>query len=89
MDLFRDENGVPKKNMYKALIFQAVIAGITFIFAMIFNGPMARSEALEIQKKSAQSQAMAYSSRTNTHYHDSAETLHIASENNDHNKELK
>lgn len=91
MDLFRDENGVPKKNMFKALIFQAVIASLTFIFSMIFDGPMARSDALEVQKKTAESQSMAYNSiRTNTqYYNNSAETLHVVNQESNNNQVAK
>ncbi|OBZ87267.1 Major facilitator superfamily domain-containing protein 7-a [Choanephora cucurbitarum] len=50
MDRFRDENGFPQNNMYRGLIFQAAVAGICLIFAIIFNGPMARSNAMKQQK---------------------------------------
>ncbi|KAI8991484.1 major facilitator superfamily domain-containing protein [Mycotypha africana] len=59
MDLFRDPYGTPKGNMYKALVFQAIIAGLCMAFALIFNGRMARSEALQQQEKSERSESAA------------------------------
>lgn len=50
MDQLRDPNGSPKNNMYKALIFQAGLAGVMVLFAMVFNGPMLRMRALQKEK---------------------------------------
>lgn len=50
MDQLRDSNGNPKNNMYKALIFQAGLAGIMVLFSMVFNGPMLRMRALQKEK---------------------------------------
>ncbi|KAG1049996.1 hypothetical protein G6F36_016130 [Rhizopus arrhizus] len=46
MDQFREPEGSPKNNMYRALVFQAGLAAILMFFALIFDGPMARTEAL-------------------------------------------
>ncbi|KAI8051365.1 major facilitator superfamily domain-containing protein [Gilbertella persicaria] len=51
IDKFRDEQGFPQNNLYKGLIFQAAIAGVCLIFAILFDGPMARSEALKQQQQ--------------------------------------
>lgn len=75
MDLFRDENGEPKDNLYKALIFQAAIAGICFFFSMIFNGPMARTEALKVQEKAAQSEFITNNTTMSRYHYDSADTM--------------
>ncbi|KAI8640411.1 major facilitator superfamily domain-containing protein [Parasitella parasitica] len=72
MDLFRDENGEPKDNLYKALIFQAAIAGICFVFSMLFSGPMTRTEALKVQEKVTQPE-FATNAMSRCHY-DSADT---------------
>ncbi|GAN06656.1 cell surface receptor major facilitator superfamily transporter transporter [Mucor ambiguus] len=84
MDLFRDVNGEPKGNLYKALIFQAAIAGVCFFFSMIFNGPMARTEALKVQERvvaiAAQSEMMANSTATSRHHYDSADTVQTLTE---------
>ncbi|KAI8146221.1 major facilitator superfamily domain-containing protein [Fennellomyces sp. T-0311] len=45
MDNFRDPNGDPPNNMFKALIFQAAIAGVCVILCAVYNGPMRRTEA--------------------------------------------
>ena len=50
MDQLRDPDGNPKNNMYKALIFQASLAGVMVLFAMVFNGPMLRMRALQKEK---------------------------------------
>lgn len=46
MDAARDENGVPKNNMFRALVMQAVFAGLIVILAFLFRGKMARSETI-------------------------------------------
>ncbi|CEG71411.1 hypothetical protein RMATCC62417_07151 [Rhizopus microsporus] len=56
MDQLRDSNGNPKNNMYKALIFQAGLAGVMVLFAMVFNGPMLRMRALQKEKDIKKSQ---------------------------------
>ncbi|KAI8887074.1 MFS general substrate transporter [Backusella circina FSU 941] len=71
MDLFRDENGTPHNNMYNALIFQAVIAGVCALFALVFNGKMLRTEA--IQEKSQKRDV----ENTIHHRYDSCETIHV------------
>ncbi|KAI8364090.1 major facilitator superfamily domain-containing protein [Blakeslea trispora] len=83
MDRFRDENGFPKNNMYKGLIFQAVVAGICLVFAVMFNGPMARTEAMKQQQlKHSKTKS------EGTHFqNNSAETLlesanHVSSKRN-------
>lgn len=42
--------------MYKALIFQAGLAGVMVLFAMVFNGPMLRMRALQKEKDIKKSQ---------------------------------
>ncbi|CAO0792691.1 unnamed protein product [Mucor circinelloides] len=84
MDLFRDENGEPKGNLYKALVFQAAIAGVCFFFSMIFNGPMARTEALKVQEKAAaataQSEMMTNNTAMSRYHYDSADTMQTLTE---------
>lgn len=45
MDMLRDANGSPKNNMYRALIFQAGLAGLMMVLSFGFRGRMLRSEA--------------------------------------------
>ena len=45
MDNFRDPKGDPANNMYKALIFQAAMAGLCVVLCAVYCGPMKRSEA--------------------------------------------
>jgi hypothetical protein len=71
MDLFRDENGTPHNNMHKALVFQAVIAGVCALFALVFNGRMLRTEA--IQEKSQKRDV----ENTIPHRYNSCETIHV------------
>lgn len=47
MDKFRNPNGDPPNNMFRALIFQAAIAGFCVVLAFIYNGPMLRTQAYE------------------------------------------
>lgn len=47
MDLLRDS----KNDMFRALVFQAVVAGVCFIFSCVFNGPMLRLKSLQDQEK--------------------------------------
>ncbi|KAG2215195.1 hypothetical protein INT46_001471 [Mucor plumbeus] len=75
MDLFRDKNGEPKDNLYKALVFQAAIAGICFFFSMIFNGPMARTEALKVQEMAAQAEFDTNNTTMSRYHYDSADTM--------------
>lgn len=87
MDLFRDVNGEPKDNLYKALIFQAAIAGVCFFFSVIFNGPMARTEALKVQEKAAattaaQSEIIANGTAMSRYHYDSADTMQTLTEAN-------
>lgn len=86
MDLFRDVNGEPKDNLYKALIFQAAIAGVCFFFSIIFNGPMARTEALKVQEKAAaiaaQSEIIASGTAMSRYHYDSADTMQTLTEAN-------
>ncbi|CEP14743.1 hypothetical protein [Parasitella parasitica] len=86
MDLFRDENGEPKDNLYKALIFQAAIAGICFVFSMLFNGPMARTEALKVQEKFAQSEFTAANNAMSRCHYDSADTMQTLTEYREQSK---
>ncbi|KAF1806907.1 major facilitator superfamily domain-containing protein [Mucor lusitanicus] len=86
MDLFRDVNGEPKDNLYKALIFQAAIAGVCFFFSMIFNGPMARTEALKVQEKAAataaQSEIITNNTAMSRYHYDSSDTMQTLTETN-------
>ncbi|KAI9358163.1 major facilitator superfamily domain-containing protein [Pilaira anomala] len=45
MDATRREDSVPENDMTVALIFQAAIAGVMAVLALLFHGNMARSEA--------------------------------------------
>ncbi|KAI9261396.1 major facilitator superfamily domain-containing protein [Phascolomyces articulosus] len=45
LDKFRDPNGNPPDNMFRGLVFQASMAGISVILSLIYNGPMRRQEA--------------------------------------------
>ncbi|KAI9491682.1 major facilitator superfamily domain-containing protein, partial [Zychaea mexicana] len=45
MDNFRDPNGNPPNNMFKALIFQAAISAVCVALCAIYCGPMKRTEA--------------------------------------------
>ena len=51
MDMVRDPQGSPPNNLYKALIIQAAIAGAVMILAFLFQGRMARSEAIAWKKE--------------------------------------
>lgn len=51
MDLLRDSNGVPKDNMYRALILQAAFAGVMVLLCFTFRGRMRRTEAIEELKR--------------------------------------
>lgn len=76
MDLFRDTHGVPKNNMHKALIFQAAIAGVCLVFAIIFNSPMTRSIAMKEQEEMRKARLVCVNSKNNTHsFFDSSDTL--------------
>lgn len=46
VDLLRDS----KNDMFRALVFQAIVAGVCFVFSCVFNGPMLRVKALEEQE---------------------------------------
>jgi hypothetical protein len=46
MDQLRDENGSPKGDMQKALIFQAALMGVCTVLAFVYNGRMNRTEAM-------------------------------------------
>lgn len=56
MDQLRDENGTPKDNMQKALIFQAALMGACTILAFVYNGRMNRSEAMAEEAKERENQ---------------------------------
>ena len=45
MDNFRNPKGNPPNNMYKALIFQAAMAGLCVVLCAVYCGPMKRTEA--------------------------------------------
>lgn len=84
MDLFRDTNGVPKNNLYKALIFQAAIAGVCSLSSLVFNGPMLRTKALKEQEELRMAKEMGLNQTTGAnhiskypshHFFDSNETL--------------
>jgi hypothetical protein len=82
MDLFRDTNGVPKNNLYKALVFQAAIAGVCLLFALVFNGPMLRTKALKEQEELRKTEGLGLNRQSNHiiansthHFFDSSETL--------------
>jgi hypothetical protein len=75
MDLFRDQNGIPKNNMYNALIFQAAAAGVCLLFALVFNGPMSRTEALIEQEEMWKADALGINSHN---------TLNIIASNPSH-----
>ncbi|KAI8994539.1 major facilitator superfamily domain-containing protein [Pilobolus umbonatus] len=51
MDQLRDVMGTPKNNMYRALILQAVLAGLMMLLSLGFRGSMRRSEAIEEMKR--------------------------------------
>lgn len=75
MDLFRDNDGVPKNNMYKALIFQAAVAGVCLLFAVVFNGPMTRSEALKEQKEIRKTRLLGLNNNNVHTFFDSSDSL--------------
>ncbi|KAI7876656.1 major facilitator superfamily domain-containing protein [Mucor mucedo] len=75
MDLFRDTNGVPKNNLYKALIFQAVVAGVCLLFAVVFNGPMTRSIALKEQEEIRKTKLLGLNNTNTRGFFESNETL--------------
>lgn len=45
MDTLRDSEGNPSNNMTRALVMQAVLAGVVTLLAFGFRGKMARTEA--------------------------------------------
>ncbi|KAI9321387.1 major facilitator superfamily domain-containing protein [Dichotomocladium elegans] len=45
LDKFRDPNGHPSENMFRGLVFQAVMASITVVLSLMYRGPMLRTEA--------------------------------------------
>jgi hypothetical protein len=47
MDLLRDSEGMPKDNMYRALILQAALSGLMMLLCFAFRGRMLRTEAIE------------------------------------------
>ncbi|KAI9025876.1 major facilitator superfamily domain-containing protein [Phycomyces nitens] len=51
MDAMRDTEGTPKNNLFRALILQAVLAGVMMVLAFLFRGRMKRSEAIALEKK--------------------------------------
>lgn len=80
MDLFRDTNGVPKNNMYKALIFQAAAAGVCLLFSIVFNGPMTRSIALKEKEELRKTELLGIANpnalgANPRHFFDSSDTL--------------
>lgn len=75
MDLFRDTNGVPKNNLYKALIFQAAVAGVCLLFAVVFNGPMTRSIALKEQEEIRKTKLLGLNNTNTRGFFESNETL--------------
>lgn len=75
MDLFRDEQGFPKNNMYKGLIFQAVVAGICLFFSFIFDGRMVKTEVLKIQEKVDQAVILSNEKPIVQHDYDSTDTV--------------
>ncbi|KAG2177678.1 hypothetical protein INT44_008192 [Umbelopsis vinacea] len=56
MDQLRDQNGTPKDNMQKALIFQAALMGVCTVLAFVYNGRMNRSEAMAEELKEREQQ---------------------------------
>lgn len=95
MDLFRDTNGVPKNNMYKALIFQAAAAGVCVLFSIVFNGPMSRTIALKEQEELRKTELLGLNNNPNTlsanshPFFDSSDTLQTLGGNLEVNKSLK
>lgn len=75
MDLFRDTKGVPKNNLYKALIFQAAVAGVCLLFAVVFNGPMTRSNVLKEQEKIRKTKLLGLNSTNTREFFESSDTL--------------
>ncbi|KAI7864815.1 major facilitator superfamily domain-containing protein [Spinellus fusiger] len=51
MDATRDTYGTPPNNLFKALIIQAISAGVLTVLAFCFHGKMARSEAISLELK--------------------------------------
>lgn len=47
LDVFRDPNGDPPNNMFRGLVFQAAMAGVSVVLSLIYNGPMLRTEAIK------------------------------------------
>lgn len=68
MDRFREPEGSPKNNMYRALVFQAGLAAILMLFAMIFDGPMARTEALSKTRESNLTEKLPVNFDQNAHF---------------------
>ncbi|KAG1374553.1 hypothetical protein G6F61_009228 [Rhizopus arrhizus] len=68
MDRFREPEGSPKNNMYRALVFQASLAAILMLFAMIFDGPMARTEALSKTRESNLTEKLPVNFDQNAHF---------------------
>ncbi|GAA5805451.1 major facilitator superfamily domain-containing protein [Helicostylum pulchrum] len=95
MDLFRDTNGVPKNNMYKALIFQAAAAGVCVLFSVVFNGPMSRTIALKEQEELRKTELLGLNNNPNAlsanshHFFGSSDTLQTLGGNLEVNKSLK
>ncbi|KAI8146481.1 major facilitator superfamily domain-containing protein [Fennellomyces sp. T-0311] len=56
LDKFRDATGDPPNNMYRGLIFQAAMAGVSVIISLLYNGPMRRTEALAEERRLQQHQ---------------------------------
>jgi hypothetical protein len=88
MDVFRDEQGYPKNNLYKGLIFQAIVAGVCLFFSIIFDGRMARTEALKMQEHVDQSDTLTFSNDKPIarHHYDSADTLQTLNVDKNHCK---
>jgi hypothetical protein len=78
MDVFRDEQGFPKNNLYKGLIFQAIVAGVCLFFSVIFDGRMVRTEALKMHDKTVHQMDPLVINESNPlglHHYDSENTL--------------
>lgn len=77
MDKFRDPTGDPPNNMFKALIFQAAIAGFCVILSLVYNGPMKRSQAYQDAQQDRNSLRAADHHQRRPRYQESAETIRV------------
>ncbi|KAI9258253.1 hypothetical protein BY458DRAFT_440986 [Sporodiniella umbellata] len=85
MDRFRDPQGTPKNNMVMALVFQAGLASVLMLLSLIFNGPMARTEAFEQAKKN-QEKVLTFDTYSNLVCPDNESSETIMAEGRHHSK---